>query len=132
MGSIETWKAELMEADRAFNDATAEFGADGWVSFFSDQGSMVQEGVGEIRGLEAIRGLAEAAFADPSTRLTWSPERAEVSIGGDLGYTVGTFESSGIDSTGAEVIGQGIYVSIWRRQADGTWKEISWWFGRVP
>jgi ketosteroid isomerase-like protein len=122
MGTVETWKAELIEADRAFNDATLEFGADGWVSFFSHQGSMVQEGVGEIRGLEAIRAVAETAFSDPSTQLTWSPQRAEVSSGGDLGYTVGTFESSSIDSTGAEVIGQGIYVSIWRRQPDGSWK----------
>ena len=47
---------------------------------------------------------------------------AEVSSSGDLGYTVGSFESYGLDESGAEVRGQGLYVSIWRRQADGSWK----------
>ena len=56
---MEEWKAELMAADRAFNEATAREGASGWVSFFSEEGAMVSEGVGEIRGKEAIHSRME-------------------------------------------------------------------------
>ena len=120
---MEAWKAEIMEADRAFDALTAQEGADGWVSFFSDAGAMVVEGVGEVRGTDAIRQMIEPGFADPSASLRWEPQRAEVSQSGDLGYTVGRFRNIVVDSTGAEqVVRQGLYVSIWRRQADGSWK----------
>lgn len=120
---LEAWKSEIMEADRAFDAATAERGADGWVSFFSDAGAMVVEGVGEVRGPEAIRQIIEPGFADPSAHLTWEPLRAEMSVSGDLGYTVGRFQNIVVDSAGVEQVArQGIYVSIWRRQADGSWK----------
>lgn len=120
---LEAWKAEIMEADRAFDAATAEQGADGWVSFFSETGAMVVEGIGEVRGPEAIRKIIEPGFADPSASLRWEPLRAEMAQSGDLGYTVGRFQNIVVDSTGADqVVRQGIYVSIWRRQADGSWK----------
>ena len=54
--------------------------------------------------------------------LGMSTLRAEVSLSGDLGYTVGRFESVSVDSMGVETRGQGLYVSIWRRQEDGSWK----------
>lgn len=119
---MDSWRAELMEADRAFNAATASQGASGWVSFFARDGAMISEGVGEIRGHDAIEATMEGAFSDPSFRLTWEPIRAEVSRGGDLGYTVGRYSSARIENLGQEVRGTGLYVSIWRRQEDGTWK----------
>jgi len=119
---MDSWRAELMDADRAFNEATANQGASGWVSFFAQDGAMISEGVGEIRGHDAIETTMEGAFSDPSFRLTWEPIRAEVSEGGDLGYTVGRYTSVRIGNLGQEVRRRGLYVSIWRRQEDGSWK----------
>ncbi len=119
-----TWESELMAADRAFNDATARLGTEGWVGFFAPDGAMISQGVGEIRGPEAIRARMEAAFSDSSLRLTWEPLRAEVSRSGDLGFTVGRWESVRGDTAGAESWTQGLYVSIWRRQTDGSWKVV--------
>jgi ketosteroid isomerase-like protein len=119
---MEEWKAELLAADRAFNDATALEGASGWVSFFSEEGAMVSEGIGEIRGKDAIKARMEPAFADPSFSLTWDPYRAEVSAEGDFGFTVGRYQSMLGEGEEATVLGQGLYVSIWRREAGGVWK----------
>ena len=107
---------------RAFNQATAERGAAGWVSFFAPNGSMISAGVGEVQGAEAIQATMEGAFADASYRLTWEPSRAEVSASGDLGYTVGRYTSVRVGNLGQEVRSSGLYVSIWRRQEDGSWK----------
>ncbi|MGW8264841.1 MAG: YybH family protein [Longimicrobiales bacterium] len=121
-GTIDSWRAELMAADRAFNEATANLGASGWASFFAPEGAMISEGVGEIRGPAAIETRMEGAFSDSSFRLSWEPIRAEVSEGGDLGYTVGRYRSLRLGNLGQEVRDEGLYVSIWRRQDDGTWK----------
>jgi ketosteroid isomerase-like protein len=62
-----------------------------------------------------------AVFADTSFHLTWDPTFAAVSSSGDLGYTVGTRESS--RRVGAEqVVDRGTYLTVWRRQEDGSWK----------
>lgn len=121
-GTPEAWKEELMATDRAFSDATAERGAEGWVSFFGRQGSMISQGIGETRGAEAILRLMQPVFADSGYSLTWEPIRAEVSSAGDLGYTVGRYTSVHRGEEGGEVRTTGLYVSVWRRQEDGSWK----------
>jgi len=120
--TLASWKTELMEADVAFNLAVANEGAAGWVSFFSSDGAMISQGAGELRGHAAIQGAMEEAFSDPTYRLTWEPLRAEISRAGDLGYTVGRYTSSRVGSLGQTIRSSGMYVSIWRRQADGSWK----------
>jgi ketosteroid isomerase-like protein len=77
---------------------------------------MVQAGVGEIRGREDV--LAAMAMLDGGFTLTWDPYRAEIAAAGDMGYTVGRWTSEQPDG----VTTHGVYVSIWRRQPDGTWK----------
>lgn len=112
----------IMEADRAFDAAVAEGGADAWVSFFAEDGAMVQEGVGEIRGGQLREA---AAFLDtPGVSLRWSPTRADIAASGDLGWTIGTWRSEGPGPDGEVAVRQGIYVSIWRLQPDGTWKVV--------
>ena len=44
--------------------------------------------------------------------------------GGDLGYTFGSNEISLNDAKGARVTTEGEYVTIWRKQADGSWKAV--------
>lgn len=116
------WQAELMEADVAFGDAVANRGAEGWASFFAPGGSMISQGIGEIHGQAQILAAMEEAFADPTYRLTWEPLRAEVSGSGDLGYTVGRYTSSRVGNLGQTTRSSGLYVTIWRRQDDGSWK----------
>ena len=52
-----------------------------------------------------------------------TPTSAEVSASGDLAYTIGRWEVLTTDDSGSENSGgTGNYVTIWRRQADGSWK----------
>jgi ketosteroid isomerase-like protein len=115
------WKAELLQADEAFAEAVGREGLSLWSSFFSEDGAVIQQGRGEIRGAEAIQESMDAA-AGAITSFSWAPDRAEVSDGGDLGYTVGRYRTTALGPDGIEVLNTGMYVSIWRRQADRTWK----------
>jgi ketosteroid isomerase-like protein len=51
--------------------------------------------------------------------LTWEPEYADVSRAGDFGYTTGTWASGSRSVRADPKFGQ--YVTIWRKQKDGSW-----------
>jgi len=56
--------------------------------------------------------------ARPNSRLTWYPVLADASQAGDLGYTTGPWTSFLNEKPQAS----GEYVTVWRKQLDGTWK----------
>lgn len=114
--------AEIRDADLAFAKATAERGVEGWVSWFADSGVQVVPGRNVV-GRAAIRELMGLSLGDTTRTLTWRPVTAEASEDGDLGWTVGRWERrhwQGADT----VVTHGSYVTIWRRQGDGTWKVV--------
>jgi ketosteroid isomerase-like protein len=110
-----------MRADEEFAKATGAKGADGWASFFADSGAMFPRN-GVVAGRERIRSFMTRAFADSTHKLRWRPVSAVVARSGDLGYTVGGWES--VESAGGRdsVVARGNYVTIWRTQRDGSWK----------
>jgi ketosteroid isomerase-like protein len=66
------------------------------------------------------RAFVEAR-PSPNIELLWAPAAAAVAASGDLGYTTGPYEVRGTDA-GHPLEGQGFFVTIWRKQADGSWK----------
>ena len=110
----------LLEADRAFAADVVADGASAWAGWFAEDGAMIQAGVGEIRGQAAIR-VAVAYLDTPGTTLRWEPARADIATSGDLGWTTGSWT---FRSTPESPVSRGRYVSIWRRQPDGSWKVV--------
>ena len=49
-----------------------------------------------------------------------SPSTADV--GGDLGYTIGTYHMEFQDPEGDLLAIDGKYMTVWKKQPDGTWK----------
>jgi ketosteroid isomerase-like protein len=74
----------------------------------------------EHRGQEAVR-LRMAGFP-PGAKLTWAPLQVDVAASGDLGYTWGRYEFRNPGADGQEHVGGGFYLTIWKRQPDGSWK----------
>lgn len=112
----------LLQTDRDFNTATQAKGAEGWASFFDEHGTMLPPGT-LITGREGIRN-AMAPLGTALT-LTWEPQRAEITPGGKLGYTTGRFHSVRKAPDGQTIERTGTYISLWRKQADGSWKAIA-------
>jgi len=116
-------RAALLDADRAFNRATAERRVDGWVEFFAEDGAIIRP-AGTITGKAAIREEMTKAFADTSFSLSWEPQSADIGAAGDLGYTVGRSEAGFRDAKGRPVLRTGRYLTVWKKQADGSWKVV--------
>jgi len=116
-------RATLLDVDRAFSRNTAERRADGWVESFAESGAIIRP-AGTITGKAAIREQMTKDFADTSFSLSWEPQRADVGAAGDLGYTVGRYEARFRDARGGPVLRTGRYLTVWKKQADGSWKVV--------
>jgi hypothetical protein len=92
---VKTDPSLLLRADEAFSADVQQRGIQAWIDAFAPNGAQLPTGAPLTVGHAAIRELMASAFSDPSFRLRWSPTRADVS--GDLGYTIGTFESTRAD-----------------------------------
>ena len=117
-------RARLLQMDRDFDQATAERGLAGWLRYFADDGQMFPDQGQVVRGPGAIGQAMAPAFAQAGFSLRWKPLAAEVSRAGDLGYTYGTYVAKRVDAAGQPIARYGKYVTIWKKQRDGTWKVV--------
>jgi ketosteroid isomerase-like protein len=113
---------ELMQADRQFSADVQRDGIDAWVKWFAPDGQQIGPGR-QIVGQAAIRDFMKDTFADSTAKLVWWPVSARIASSGDLGYTIGRYEARKRNPDGTVTVrGTGRYITIWRRQADGSWK----------
>jgi ketosteroid isomerase-like protein len=115
--SAETDWESLVKAEQAFAAASASQGMQqAFLAFLADDGILFRPN--PVPGRQWIEGHASPG------RLTWEPVFADVAQSGDLGYTTGPWElrkNSPEDKPSA----QGHYVSLWKKQPDGTWKVVA-------
>jgi ketosteroid isomerase-like protein len=111
--------ATLVEAERSFARTSVEKGIrESFYEFFAEDGINFQPHPTNTR--EAIRKRPAPSRRPPIT-LNWEPVYADVSRAGDLGYTTGPYW---LTDEGPEhgPTRHGYYFSIWKKQADGSWK----------
>ncbi len=115
-------RLSLFRADSLFAYETAERGAEGWASHFESDGVMFPPS-GRVDGRDAIRERMQGVFTEGAPSLEWTPTEAVVSAGGNLGYTLGRWESRAETAAGGDsVIAAGHYVTIWKRDSTGQWR----------
>lgn len=56
-------------------------------------------------------------------KLEWGPEYAEIAASGDFGYTFGPWRATAPSDNG-EQKAYGHFFSVWKRDADGNWKNV--------
>ncbi len=111
--------AQVMAADRAFADATAARGLEGWMSFFAPEAVSLQRMADPARGEAAVRARTAPNFANPAVRLTWSPTDGGAFADARSGWTVGRYEIRRRAADGSETVaGTGRYITLWRRAGD--------------
>lgn len=76
----------------------------------------------KFRGPDAVR---ERMGPDqPGVKLTWAASFTDVSDDGTLGYNYGRYESRRTGPDGQEIVHGGWFLTIWKRQPDGTWRYV--------
>lgn len=113
-------KILLFNLEARFAKDVAARGGAGFASWFAEDGVVLSNGKAPVSGRAAI---AQSANWDPKAyQLTWTPTDAQMGPSGDMGYTWGHFEGRSIDANGNPVTTTGRYITVWKKQPDGSWK----------
>lgn len=103
----------IVETERAFARASVRHGQrDAFGAFLADDGVTFSPNPGRGPG-----GIRKRPSPPPTTVLNWAPMLGAASHSGDLGFTTGPYAVA--DTTGAKPTRHGIYLTVWRRHADG-------------
>jgi ketosteroid isomerase-like protein len=108
---------KLVEAERSFALAAATVGTRAaFLEYLTDKALI-------FRPHPVNAHVWYAENTEDSGLLSWGPAYAEVSSSGDMGYTTGPWEFRR-NAADAEAASYGHYVSIWGKQADGSWRVL--------
>jgi ketosteroid isomerase-like protein len=114
----------LIQADRAFAQATAERRLEGFASFLAGDVMTIRPDSPVIKGRKGLTGRWARLLNDPAMSITWKPLQAVISDSGDMGYTVGSYEVAKTSGRNTTLAGRGKYITIWKKQPDGAWRVI--------
>ena len=92
---------------------------------YTDDGNVMVPNSPTMTGKGAIGAAMKEALTDPNWSLALQPVQVEVSRGGDLGYTRGTYVLTATDPASRKTATEkGRFVTIFRKEADGQWKAV--------
>lgn len=106
---------------------------DRWLTFVADDASMMPPNGAAVVGKEAIRAMLSELMAIPTFSVIHHPGAVEVSRSADMAYVRYSYELTMKDANGVAVTEKGKDVSIFRKQAGGSWKLlIDMWSSDTP
>lgn len=119
---VEAEKAALLAADKAWSQSGTDL--EKLTSFLADDAMFFGEGMPRMSGKAAIRQTWGEMTRVPGFAISWVADGAVVAASGDLGYTFGSNEISLNNAEGVRTTTKGKYITIWRKQTDGSWKAV--------
>jgi len=114
----------LVKLDDDWSAAAATRDVGRVASFYADDALAYPPNAPLSIGKAAAQAVWASYFADSTFAISWKTTHAEISKGGDLGFTSGTYEDSYMGPDGSKVEETGKYLCVWKKQKDGAWKAI--------
>jgi ketosteroid isomerase-like protein len=114
----------LRAADAAWLKTYEAKDVDKAVAFCDDHGSLLWPNAPGATGKSAITKATASAFAIPDFKLEWHPDQIAIARSGELGYTSGTYTWTFKDASGKPASDKGKYLTVWKKQQDGSWKVL--------
>ncbi|MFN2533476.1 MAG: DUF4440 domain-containing protein [Pyrinomonadaceae bacterium] len=111
----------LVSVEQEFSKTATDRGTrDAFLAFIADDGVLFRP--------SAVNGK-QWLLAHPSTPgvkralLAWQPNYASIAQAGDLGFTTGPWEYR-TDVSDAKPAAYGTFVTVWKKQIDGSWRFV--------
>jgi uncharacterized protein (TIGR02246 family) len=115
---------KIIQLSKEWSQAAATKDIEKTLSYWADDAFVMQEGMAPLKGKQAIRQMVEGSFKMPGFSISWEPQSVEVSDNGDMAYLIENSKVSYNDSTGKTITTNNKAVTIWRKQSDGSWKNV--------
>jgi uncharacterized protein (TIGR02246 family) len=113
---------KVMQLSKEWSQAASAGDVEKIVSYWADDAVLMSAGQPVLNGKQAIRKMVEESYKMPGFRISWQPQSVVVSESGDMAYLIENSQVSFTDSTGMPVTINNKAVSIWRKQAGGSWR----------
>jgi uncharacterized protein (TIGR02246 family) len=113
------WSDEFQAKPRSLDALVAHYAPD---AFF------IAPGVGPTRGMAAITKAYEAGLKDPNFNISFAADKVEVAAAGDYAISEGRFTETYTDpGTKQAKSDQGSFLTVYKKQSDGSWKAVQDW-----
>jgi len=124
--------AAVKDADMKWSKAAAAHDLAGVYSFYADDAAVLPAN----QELATNKGAVQKVWMDaltPNVQVSWTPMYVEASKSGDMVYDVGSYTMTTKVGKGKPVVDRGKYLSVWKKQVDGSWKaEADTWNSDLP
>ncbi len=115
--------ARFKNTDAEFSKLSAAKGPlEAFLAYLTDDAYLMQPDQVVLSGQNAV--FAQYGSFPKGGSLTWDPDVAECSAAGDLGYTMGKYWSKRTVNNIPRTL-EGTYMTVWKKQADGSLKVIA-------
>ena len=115
---------KLMQLSREWSTSAASNNLDKTLSYWADDAVVMSPGQPVIKGKKAIREMMESTAKIPGFRIRWEPLSVEVSQSGDMAYMIEKNQVTVNDSLGHPITELNKAVTVWKKQPDGSWKNV--------
>jgi uncharacterized protein (TIGR02246 family) len=115
-------EAAIRAASTAWSQAARAKDIDKAVSMYTDDAIAFQDKGPMTKGKENIREGWKTMLALPGPGLSFAPTAVEVAKSGDIAYEYGLYDMVTTDKKGKTNDEKGKYVTVWKKQGDGSWK----------
>ncbi len=106
----------MLQTDVAFSQRSEELGLRrAFLDYIDNDAVLLRPGSLPWVGADAVDKLS--SLNDSLVVLRWEPQGGDIAATGDMGFTFGSYSMEIEDS-----LYTGSYVTIWKRQQDGTWR----------
>lgn len=121
---VEAEKQELMNRDKSWSKKVGEVGFNAAMGeYYADEIVSLSSGKKPLIGKEMVESFMNE-HPDTSTAFSWTPQKADVSKSGDLGYTWGKWKYAGKNKAEVDTVFYGVYATVWKKQEDGKWRAV--------
>lgn len=116
---------QLRANEARWNAAYASHDAEALAGAYADDAALANPGSALVTGRAAIRKETAAFASDPNLKVQFAADRIQVAASGDLAYTRGHYTLTMTDpETNKPANSAGSYLTVWQKQADGSWKAV--------
>jgi len=115
-------EAAIRANDQDFARAAQAKDLDRAVAHYMDDAVLFAPGSPAVVGRDNIRKYFQPIIDGPAMQFTFSDVQVDVARSGDIAQDRGSFKATGTDAQGKPNTQEGMYVLVWKKQADGSWK----------
>lgn len=93
-----------------------------FATFYADDATVMIPNEPAFKGMKDIQAVMTPMMQDPNFKMSFTTDKVEVS--GVLGYTQGAYSLTTTARDGKPHEDKGKYLTVWKKQADGSWKAL--------